>query len=1578
MLRWIHKSWKIFWEALLSLLLIVIILAGGTVGLLQLNVTKGIIAEKIENTFSQNHYGQLNIGKLRGFLPFTIKLDNVSLTSQTHNRPEHAVDTLITIKKARIGVDVWAFFRGKLNINAFHLHKPSVRLLANGSGGYTLTHALMKKDTTSSSGSHSSGSMKTGIPLLNIELTAPAVIINDGSLYAERHQHTGSLKLPDPLSISDIDTKMFIQSTGDQRFVDIDHFTAHVHHMKAGHISLSGQVYNNNQVLEFNGFELAAGHSHVHLNGKIKGVDVDKGALRKQLANAVYDVSIYSNRLQLSEFDDIMPRIPDIHEPLNFSVQTGGTLSALRLDNFKLGMGKSYFSIAGKVDHLFKENQLAYNFHIDTLAIREQDLKVIDDSLTPKQYRALKDLHLNGRAKGTSDSLIVDLSGSSSLGAFTLEGSKQLKKPYRYQGMLSGKGIDIGPLTGAKIDTTSLNFRAHITGQNTSLKKGRMSFTGSAYNSFINHFHISNIHLLVALNQGVMKTTYYYQNEQQSIKGRGKANFSGKAPSINVQGDVQNLNIADFLSYIPVDSTRLNGNYTFAIKGTDLDQVHGMARLRVNKSMINGDSVRAHYIKIQLAPPNRASRTLQVNSSLFNLSLSGNLKPSNLLHQMAYWDGYFKQRMAKEIRLDSTLSVPNTFAQNVQPLQLTGQFKAGDLTLINRYWPAFPKIRSNATAHFTLKADSSILQFSSHMASDTLDINNTQVRGVNGRMSGRFNHHQTLKDSGRFDFETNAGRIETSAIKMDSVTMNLHYRQDSVYYAQQVKRFSKRSHFNLQMDAVLSDSSIKVGIDKFFLGNNKYAWQTTGNPQLIYDRSHKVTFHSFRFQNGKGYLALKGALSPNPHDSLRTIIHNVNLARVSDLLKGRLNFSGRLNGELQTRSLTYKPAVQGHLTADGLKLQDRLVGDVSFLSFFNQKAHRFDTKLTILTDTTKYQKYLEKNNGIGQDIVLKGYVKPSNWGKSNKPAFHFDANFKDVDLWVLHPLVPNIFKDIEGRAKGSGSISGNMNNLDFDTNFDIHNVYVRPNFLNTNYYLTGHIAFSSKNGVVLDHVDVKDKYGGTGLLTGTVDMNHFKPEKIFDIRMTLNNLKFLNTDYAPDTPFFGNLTVTGKLRLSGTSNNMKLRSPQTIHIAGNSMLGIPLANQNGLNPNNNFIRFVNSFKHLQKKASKPAAESTQNSNTPYQPDQHLTFSERMDLDLHFTTSDPINVRIIFDEVTNEHLSAQGTGRMRITMESGNMRLFGHFNVDGGDYQFVRGEIFSRKLDISPGGSIVWEGPPDNGRLNIHAVYHARPSLSSLYSTSDNLGEQTPQRVPVDLVVHITGPMQHLQKQYQFEIPNNFNLTSNSTLQYTLQSINTNQQQKLLQATSILLTGNFLAIGPSSSTTGQLGGEFGRSSTFINPLLSNQIISPLVSNQINSLINSNAVNFDFNFRFNQYNQIDLGVALRLYNNKVILRREGYLTGGRTQSTQTQRIGDLSATYRINRHLSLNAFHRQDNIFGNIPTGARANDILPTTDGLGIKTQVQFNTWQQLAHKVQNFFRGMFGKDKINYKKQARKEKKTTHP
>src|SRR5699024_8852673 len=114
----------------------------------------------------------------------------------------------------------------------------------------------------------------------------------------------------------------------------------------------------------------------------------------------------------------------------------------------------------------------------------------------------------------------------------------------------------------------------------------------------------------------------------------------------------------------------------------------------------------------------------------------------------------------------------------------------------------------------------------------------------------------------------------------------------------------------------------------------------------------------FKIKNGNGYLALTGVQSPNPTDSLQYVVHNINLASVSNLINGKFHFSGSLNGKVQTSSLTRSPTIQGKLAINRFALEGRLIGDVTLATALNKQKKRYDTSLRILTDSTKYQTFL--------------------------------------------------------------------------------------------------------------------------------------------------------------------------------------------------------------------------------------------------------------------------------------------------------------------------------------------------------------------------------------------------------------------------------------------------------------------------------------------------------------------------------------------------------------------------------------------------------------------------------------------
>jgi hypothetical protein len=331
--------------------------------------------------------------------------------------------------------------------------------------------------------------------------------------------------------------------------------------------------------------------------------------------------------------------------------------------------------------------------------------------------------------------------------------------------------------------------------------------------------------------------------------------------------------------------------------------------------------------------------------------------------------------------------------------------------------------------------------------------------------------------------------------------------------------------------------------------------------------------------------------------------------------------------------------------------------------------------------------------------------------------------------------------------------------------------------------------------------------------------------------------------------------------------------------------------------------------------------------------------------------------LLFDPVLGEILTAQGTGQLRLTMQDQDVQMFGQYTINDGNYQFVTGEIISRDLELEPGGTIVWEGPPDNARLDISAIYNARPDISTLSGAvgSDDQNNGT-QQVPVELIVEINGTLNSVENNYYFRLPTSLDLSSTSTLQYTINQINRDEQQKLLQATSILFTGEFIPTQGATSGTASLSQSLTRGSTVLNPLLSNQVISPLLSNQINALLNSDVSRLDIDFNLNADYQVDLGIALRLYNDRLILRREGLITGGGSQSTLEDRIGDLNATYRIRRGLSLTAFHRQDQVLSNYTSSSQAGDVTPSVDGVGLEANLQFNTWTELFSKIRRLFTG----------------------
>lgn len=1558
--RWIHKSWKYFWSFIFALLLIVVILLGALLGALQLDMTQNYLADRIEQQVQQRYKATLSVGEIDGFLPFRLNMHDVVLVQKDSAN----ADTLASVNRIGSQIDVWSLLQNKVSITGFSVDRPRLWLRSGDEGKMKfLEHRESRTKTPDAQDKE---------PWLStVEIIAPNVKITDGAIHLESStKRTQIANLPQSFSLSDINTALFVDWSEEQRYLDIESFSAKTSNLEMESLAFSGQLYSDNRFLEFNSFYVTLGNSQFIINGEIDGANLLEPDFTGQLVRSHYDLSVDSEEIFLSDLRDFLGRTPDLDTPLNLEIKAEGSTDSLWVDRAMVGMGESLVNFNGLLKNVRDKDSFAYEIRLDRVNLQKNEVAQLLDSLRIPHRRVFENLTASGKANGGLDSVDVDLALSSPLGELKIQGRSELKPPYEYRGTMRGTNLDVSPFFLSAIDTTSLNFDARLEGVGITLKEAVTTFNATFTDSKVNNIAFERLWLKSSLADNFWTQEYEYRNGEAFIGGSGWVDFARQEPPVSMQGNAENINLSKVFGQMGIASTDLNFNYNVELQGLEPNRIQGRANLDISQSVINDDTVRAHQLYMDLNSPDEPTRSFRLTSSLFDMNISGQIVPGDIMDQAKFWTAYLRDRFKAEILMNAPVdSQAIAIAPPSRNVVFDGNIKAKDLGLIKKYAPDFPTINTDTQINFNVNTDGTRLLVSAEMQADTLVYDKLNFSNSQSQITASFRSDRTFSEFSSIDFEADVGELKTESVDLDSMGVDLAVKQDSVYFTQHVGAISDNARFNMALNSSISDSAITVLVDDFFMGNNEYAWTNEGAPSFTYMRNGKIDFNNFGFQNRNEYFRLQGTLSKDRSDSLTYILRDINLNRISNLIKGRIDFAGVLNGTLVTRSLTRQPTIQGDLDVNKLALNNRTIGDVRFDSRYNPDKNRFDTQVDIKTDTTKYANYLDENDGIGQNIHLDGYFVTPNPEVQQDTVYYFDADFKQIDMWIIPLIVDNVFTEMEGQASGQGYITGNLNDFDFHADFMTENVFAKPTFINTNYFLSGPVEFGKDEGVVLDSVDVMDTKGGTGVVWGNIDLNDFEPLTFFDLSMSMDELQFLNNKYDPDVPFYGSVSGSGTVRLTGSNTDLYMRTLNPVEVNSSSEMSIPLLEETELQQTGKFIRFVDSFENLDQKKQQATdeapAETERQEEQLVETIQNMTFSERVDLDLQFETSENITVNLIFDPVLGEVLTAQGTGQMRITMQDQDVQMFGQYTINDGNYQFVTGEIISRDLELEPGGTIVWEGPPDNARLDISAIFNARPDVSTLSGTVGS-EDQTTQQVPIELIVEINGTLNSVENNYYFRLPTSLDLSSGSTLQYTINQINRDEQQKLLQATSILFTGEFIPTQGATSGTASLSQSLTRGSTVLNPWLSNQVISPLLSQQINALLNSDVSRFDINFNLNADYQVDLGIALRLYNDRLILRREGLITGGGPQSTLEDRIGDLNATYRIRRGLSLTAFHRQDQVLNNY-TSSQASDVTPSVDGVGLEANLQFNTWSELWGKISRLF-GL-GKKSDNEKNQT---------
>lgn len=844
-------------------------------------------------------------------------------------------------------------------------------------------------------------------------------------------------------------------------------------------------------------------------------------------------------------------------------------------------------------------------------------------------------------------------------------------------------------------------------------------------------------------------------------------------------------------------------------------------------------------------------------------------------------------------------------------------------------WLGLPSWGGNPSIHFSLDAVPDSVTQSIGVSGDSLWIGGVSVSGFGIRSTSTVRLDAPIDD--RLDL-----RITSRADSVRSGTVSLPDIRGEIALLRGSGRISVVSGSANGVGPVRFSTSVgtlpdrnRFSIDTLLVNARNYAWALDRPAEVeVWQGAVRVSDLSLTSfsEAGRQRISVSGAYSHAPGDSLFVDARGVVLEDITRFASLRQQFGGLLDGRIALTESSGRPVVIGDVRAKAFVLDRRLLGDVRASSRIisgspdiGLSIHVLPADSAVMNRPDPPAEYRLNELHVDGTVRLPGPTDPGEW--------NLEIDARHIDLFFLKYIFNESIGRVKGHLMGSGRMGGRYDRPVFDVRLDAREGFFTVPVTGVDYEIEGEVRIDA-DAIRITRAQVTDSGGGTGIATGSLLFNEYRFFS-FDLQADLQRLLFMDTPYTVELPFYGTIRGSGTAFLTGPLANAKLRIPNG-QTTDNSELFIPIIDT-AAETDDSFIVFADStgripdLQQLARRSNLLARRA----------DVERRFLDGLDMDINLFAPRGSIVHLVIDPLLGDVINAVSTGRMQIQRNLGEFEIFGQLEVEGGDYLFTAGEVFVRRFLIEQGGTITWESDPIDAVLDIPAVYRTRASSAGLDASSSGSSALIPLIVQLQITGRVLSPSVDLRLAVDRS-------TQNVLGDYQALEARLNNPEKSAEyATSVLLTNSF------QLTTDRIDTRSGEQLAFNS-------VSQLVSSQLNRFLNAAIPNLDVNFGLLGERAQDLdityGVALRLLDERLIIRGEGVYQGSRADVTNAAAEtlqGEFVVEMRLNPAVSVEVFFR------------REGDILQTseltnTTGAGLTYQAEFTSWRR-------FLRRIFGRD-----------------
>lgn len=1194
-------------------------------------------------------------------------------------------------------------------------------------------------------------------------------------------------------------------------------------------------------------------------------------AIANALKTGNHQFIITKNTVDPQDFACFLPMLGRIGNPFTLDLDVNGNLNQVNISAFHLFNDAKGLDISLKAkgydllkDHGREIDISALECTVDYENLPQsskQLLLALHDKISEYTSR-IGSAHfiLHGKYSEPQKRLTADIDIDSNIGNISadIESGIDINKKVNLRNIranLTGEDINLGKLLdNSKLGLLSVN----LDGEISSLDKNcDASLNVDISSIMFNGKSFDNITANLNKDKNLYNAVLDVDDEDYNFNIDAEYSNAGEESTLNLTADIVNAN----LSSLQLASPLLRYNYSGVIKadisGNDINNLSGSVSISNLNLYSKEKKLKLDRVDLFCDQISDNNRKITLENDWLTLSVSGMFRYADIVPVLNNELAQVFPALLKPVKKEYLSPINMDYTLKLYPTETPYKFfdikyyPLSDVVIYGLFDSEMQRYTLSASAPFIKKGDGKV------------------IRGGKLEVS---TDHQHLNTDLSLILPVKNG-VAPIGISMNA--FNNSASADFTWDLQSDKKIKGGLRLNgtLHRNELTSKPDIDLEIQKseFYLKEDKWNIDPV---KIKYDGS-TLDVGNMKVWHDCQFIDINGKVSDNPEDKITVELASIDVDYIFNFLNiNYVTFGGMATGKVVgSELLTSSPkASTEYLYIKDLSYNDAVIGDGDITGTWINK----DKKVSILADI--------KENG-----QQRAHVDGGIWVTRDSLAFAVAAD--SINVRFLQPFMKAFCTDIEGRASGQANLYGTFKDIDLAGRLHADTIRMRLDYTNV-YYSGSDSVIINPGNIDISQFKLYDPEGNTAILSGWLK-HHYFHEPTF--RFTLSDAQsFLcyNTNKSLNPDWYGKIYGSGRAILNGRPGFVSLDVDMTTTVGSTFTFEL---NDTQVAEDYNFLSFSNREKEkLIAESESIQLEDLSAKNEPRKDEEesNTIFS----MQLRGAVTNGTEVILVMDPKAGDKIRATGEGALQISYntESDDMKIYGKYILEQGNYNFSLQDLILRDFTILPESSISFNGDPLRAELNISASYRINTNLSDLDKSFASDKELNRTNVPVDAILNVKGDMEHPDIFFDIEMP-----TLTQDVVRKVKSIISTEDLMNRQIIYLLALNRFYTPEYMGGSNG--GGELAS--------VASSTISSQLANMMGQLTNKVSVAPSIRSDKGDFSdmEVDLALSSHLFNNRLLINGNfGYRD---RSSSQTTFVGDFDIEYLLSKggNLRLKAYN-----------------------------------------------------------------------